>query len=43
MVKPTMDVLGWLRKQLVDADVDLLREMVKTFVDQLMGAEADAI
>ena len=24
-----MDLLGWLRKQLVEAEPDLLREMVK--------------
>jgi putative transposase len=38
-----MDPLGWLRKQLEEADVDLLREMVRTFIQGLMGAEADAI
>jgi transposase-like protein len=38
-----MDVLSWLRKQLEDADVDLLREMVSAFVATLMGAEVDAI
>jgi putative transposase len=30
------------RKQLEGADVDLLREMVKVFARQLMGADADA-
>jgi len=39
----SMDVLDWLRKQLQDADADLLREMVSTFVQTLMGAEADAL
>src|SRR3989454_2699721 len=38
-----MDALGWLRKQLAEADTDLLREMVKLFCEQLMGAQADAI
>jgi transposase-like protein len=38
-----MDALAWLRKQLEEADVDLLREMVATFVQALMGAEADAV
>src|SRR5439155_344679 len=38
-----MDALTWLRKQLEEADVDLLREMVSTFVHTLMGAEADAV
>jgi transposase-like protein len=37
-----MEPLVWLRKQLEEADVDLLREMVATFVQALMGAEADA-
>ena len=43
MVDETMDALGWLRKQLAEADTDLLREMVKLFCEQLMGAQADAI
>ncbi len=43
MVDATMEPLGWLRKQLEEADVDLLREMVRTFIDALMGAEADAL
>jgi hypothetical protein len=37
-----MDLLGWLRKHLEEADADLLRELVATFVQALMGAEADA-
>lgn len=36
-----MDLLGWLRKQLAEAEPDLLREMVRTFGESLMGAEAD--
>lgn len=43
MVDETMDALGWLRKQVESADTDLLREMVKVFCEQLMGAEADAL
>ena len=43
MVEPTMDALEWLRKQLLEADPDLLQEMVKVFAEQLMGAEADAL
>jgi putative transposase len=43
VVDTTMDALEWLRKQLVEADPDLLREMVKVFAEQLMGAEADAL
>ncbi|MCA1830436.1 MAG: IS256 family transposase [Actinobacteria bacterium] len=38
-----MDALGWLRKQLEEAEPDLLREMVSTFAHSLMNAEADAI
>jgi transposase-like protein len=38
-----MEPLAWLRKQLEEADVDLLREMVTTFAQALMGAEADAV
>jgi transposase-like protein len=38
-----MDLVGWLRKQLAEADTDLLREMVRSFAEALMGAEADAI
>jgi transposase-like protein len=38
-----MELVPWLRKQLENEDGDLLAEMVKTFVNQLMGAEADAL
>jgi len=38
-----MDLLGWLRKQLSETEPDLLREMVKSFAEALMGAEADAL
>jgi transposase-like protein len=38
-----MEPLAWLRKQLEDADIDLLREMVRTFVQALMSAEADVL
>src|SRR5712692_2458617 len=43
MVAPSMDALGWLRKQLEDAEPDLLREMISTFTHALMNAEADAL
>ena len=43
MVVSTMEPLVWLRKQLETADVDLLREMVSTFIAALMGADADAM
>jgi len=38
-----IDVLEEFRKQLEGADVDLLREMVKVYAEQLMGADADAL
>ena len=43
MAETTMDLLGWLRKQLEDADADLLREMVRSFAEALMSAEVDAL
>jgi putative transposase len=43
VVEHTMDVTGWLRKQLEQASPDLLRAMVKDFAEALMGAEADAL
>ncbi len=38
-----MDPLAFLRKAIEDADADLLREMVRTFAETLMSAEASAI
>src|SRR4029453_15228540 len=38
-----MDVSSWLRKQLEQASLDLLRAMVKDFAEALMSAEADAL
>jgi transposase-like protein len=38
-----MDPLAWVRKQLEEADVDLLREIVRTFAENLMSAEAHAL
>ena len=43
MVTNRIDALEEFRKQLEGADVDLLREMVKVFAEQLMGADADAL
>lgn len=43
MVKERVGSLAWLRKQLEDADKDLLREMVKGIVETLMGNEADSM
>ena len=41
MINDRMDVNDWLRKQLEAADPDLLREMVHSFAETLMGADAD--
>ena len=43
MVESTMEPLVWLRKRLETDDVDLPREMVATFAQPLMSAEADAL
>src|ERR1700740_1769206 len=39
----SIDVSGWLEEQLAQASPDLLRSMVQTFAEALMGAEADAV
>lgn len=38
-----MDALEWLRKQLESDGNDVLREMVRSFAEELMSAEADAV
>jgi transposase-like protein len=38
-----MDCLALVRKQVEQADTDLLREMVKLFCERVMSDEADAI
>ncbi len=43
MVKDNMDALSWLRKQLLEADPDLLQDMVKVFTETVMSAEADVL
>jgi putative transposase len=43
VVEHTMDVSGWLRKQLEEASPDLLRTMVKEMAEALMSADADAV
>ncbi len=43
MVELRTDPLAWLRKQLEGADVDLLHEMVRSFAEALMSAEADVL
>ncbi len=40
---PSIDVSGWLHEQLGQASPDLLQAMLSTFVQALMGAEADAV
>ena len=40
---PSFDVSGWLEEQLAQASPDLLRAMVSSFAEALMGAEADAV
>jgi len=43
VINKSMDALAWLRKQLETDDNDLLREMVRSFAEELMGAEADGV
>jgi putative transposase len=43
VVEHTMDVSGWLRKQLEETSPDLLRVMVKDMAEALMSADADAV
>ena len=37
MVEANMDLLAWLRKRLEEAEPEVLREMVKSFAEALMG------
>lgn len=43
MVEVSMDVLGWIRKRIEEADTDVLREMVQGMASALMSAEADGL
>src|SRR5512145_554141 len=43
MAEASLPSLDWLRKQLQEADPDLLRAMVESVVATLMGADADAL
>ena len=43
MAENNMDPVAWLRKRLEEAEPDLLREMVRSFAESLMGAEADVL
>jgi putative transposase len=42
-VRPSIDMSGWLHEQLAQASPDLLRAMVSSFAEALMGVEADAV
>jgi putative transposase len=39
--RPSVDVPAWLDEQLAQASPDLLRAILKTFVDALLSADAD--
>jgi putative transposase len=43
VINESIDALVWLRKQLETDDNDLLREMVRSFAEGLMSADADAV
>jgi putative transposase len=43
VAKDSLDALDWLRKHLEQDTPDLVREMLGSFIQTLMGAEADAI
>jgi len=40
---PSIDLSGWFDEQLAGASPDLLRDMIKTFAEALMGADPDAV
>ena len=39
----SIDMSGWLHEQLAQASPDLLRQMVTSFAESLMSADADAV
>ena len=43
MAEHSMNLREWLRKQLEEADSDLLRDMVQTFAEQLMDAQVEGM
>ncbi len=43
MAGTSMESSAWMRKQLEGADPELLRELLQSVVEQLMGAEAQAV
>ncbi len=42
MVNSSMDIQAWLRQQLSETEPDLLRELLQTMVESVMGAEVSA-
>jgi putative transposase len=40
---PSIDLPGWMAEQLYQASPDLLRNMIQTFAEALMSADADAV
>jgi hypothetical protein len=40
---PSIDLPGWMAEQLSQASPDLLRNMIQTFAEALMSADADAV
>ena len=42
-VNPSIDPARMLEEQLAQASPDLLRELLGTFIDTLLSAEADAV
>ena len=43
MVEPTMELLDWFRKQVEQADGDVLQEMLRIFAETLMDADAQSL
>lgn len=43
MVESTMELLDWFRKQVEEADADILQEMLRVFSETLMDADAQAL
>jgi putative transposase len=40
---PSIDLPDWMTEQLTQASPDLLRQMIQTFAESLMSADADAV
>jgi putative transposase len=40
---PSIDLPGWMTEQLSQASPDLLRQMIRTFAEALMSADADVV